>query len=565
MAYQTLYNKTINFAAMSSTIGALGRLFLKSGNMFLDAPAAKQLLKAHVYTKSGAGLHKNYTAHWRRANFLSYFADPVIPNYPEFAKKVSIATGSFNGIKQRNFYTDLERVAGDYFIDSKAETYGRFLGIKVPLFGYDLELKSNTPTGHFFKMNAGSYRPGIKLYWFGIKVTWGYNSLLASTEYGNLNKHNTDAGGYYPEANGWFNSGSAKSYSLSPHYAFNLFQYSFSNSNGCVNLNSHVGLNGILSANLDYQTCTDGIQFGFVPTSSAFDFAGSPRNPDVNSQTLTYWLNKTPFDALISSINPYVFENPNRFHRDFNNYPIQSGENEYHILENCIYGEDRDTVRLINREIGEETVYIDNLTLNRPAEFKALFDLYVNVFNPFYKYVTNPNPHETDGQVAGTYSKSSILQSVPNAVNGQQYAVSFIKGAGSSSTGRGFEYQPDEVDLWTIELNVFESCCINYYQKREIIEPNLFLKTSPTVSIYPNPVVENRFKTTLNLDTVSDFISLQLFNSVGKSFYYKRFEGPFKDEVHINTIISKQLAPGLYNLQIKTSQQAFSRKLIINH
>lgn len=571
MAYQTLYTKVLNFAAMTSSLGALARRFIKAANMFLDAPAAQQMMIYHISTKSGGGLYKNYSSHWRRDDYLQHYDTWGISNYPEFCKNVAIANGSFNGIRQRNFYTDLQRVAGDYFVDSEAEIYGRILGIKVPLFGYSVELKSNNSTSHFFQMSAGTYSPKIKPYWFGIKIKWGYNSMFSSLEYGNLDPHCTDAGGFYglenPDNDSWYNQTGTNDYALSSYYALNIFQYNFNTGSGCESLSSHVGWNGFLSANLKYETCTDGIQFNLVPTFSAFDLAGAPRNANVSSQPLSAWLSQTPFDVLVTSVEPEIVLNPNRFHRDFNNYAIITGaedDKQVWLLENCIFGEERDSVRLINREIGEETMYVDNLVLNRPAEFQALYDLYVNVFNPFYKYISNPNPYSQDGLVPGTYSRANTFQTVPNGYTGTLYPVTFSTGSGSSSGGQGFLYEGDQVELWEHRSGSYTGCCIDYYQKSAVAVRQEETKEPPSeVTVYPNPVHENSFSTVIKLASPTKSVLLKLYDMQGRLLYQKEYQGSFEGEVHVRSNVSSNLPSGLYSLLVLCDNDSFEKKIII--
>jgi hypothetical protein len=308
-----------------------------------------------------------------------------------------------------------------------------------------------------------------------------------------------------------------------------------------------------------------------VPTASAFDLAGSPRNPDISSQSLSTWLSQTPFDVLISDISPDITENPNRFHRDFNNYAIfvEGDEGpEALLLENCVFGEDRDSVRLINREIGEETMYVDNLTLNRPAEFRALFSLLVDYFNPFYQYVSNPHLPAPHGVVPGTYSRSNDLSIVANSVTGALYPIDFIKGTGGSFGPPWVEpawQQPQTVspDYWDYNEEVFPSCCVNYYHKSIVMVPRDTILPTTSLAVYPNPVYENSFHSVLTLTKPVNKISLRLYDIQGKLIYEKIHSGTFEEEVHINTTVTSELAPGLYNLTVVAGGESFEEKLII--
>lgn len=558
MAYQTLYKRLLDNAGMLGVLGVMARKLIYSGNLLLEATAARQMLIYHIDTKSGSGLNKDYTHHSMRDDYLSYYDDPEINNYPTYCKNVAIANGSFNGVRQRNFYTDIERTPGDFFLDSSVDIYCRIFRKKYPLLKYDLELRTNNSTVPFYKFEYGIYTRKYFIKFFKVEIRSTYQSRINDTEYGNLVPYCTDAAGYYgienPENNSWM--GNPK---FNNSNVFSVFEYSFSQSTGCSVFKNRTGWDGIFSGNTNVSACTDGIQFGHVPTYSAFDLAASPRNPDVSDKTLSDWLDDTPFDVLItSSPAAQTLENPNRFHRDLNNKTIRPEEN-YLFLENCVFGEDQDTVRLINREIGDEVLYVDNFFLNRPATFSALYEVNVNVFNPFYNYVSN---FTGSGLVSGTYSRENDLEGGYYPSSGAAFQVNFL-----TSYSGVVEYNPDYLEMWAAQQGGVEACCVDYHQKSSVAQ----VRKKPSeedkvdhLTLYPNPASNSEFTIKLLLDTqVTNSIKVRLYDVMGKQCFEQEYLGVYADEVNLHVQFPSGFAPGLYNVVVDAGKTQHGRKIII--
>ncbi len=564
MAYQKAYDVILDHLAFTSTFGIALKKEIEEHKRFLGSEAAKQLMIYHLDTESGLS-EKLYTHHSARDAFLEYFNEPGIKAYPEYCKKVAIANGSFNGIRQRNFYYNTERITGDRLLDMVADVNVKLFGIfRIPLMGMELKLYTNCPGSRFLFVSSGHYtvriRPKLKLGWppVEIKMDVGYisNGIKDYELDPEMRSLCTEAGGWIGPATPLFATNDFKNVVIPFHAYFELNQ-----GNGCLSSSYGSGTKYVATVDMSLNVCTDGVHFCHVPTYSALDLPGAPANVDVSDNTVAGWFNQTPFDVIISSLASPVSRNPNRFHRDINNNIVQIGDEQWALLENCKNGEDVDSVRLINREIGEETIYVNNLVLPRPARFSALFDLVVDDINPFYNTATNSN-----GFVPGTYSRENPLSVIANPINGTLYPVTFHTGIGSSTNGPGF-FPPLNANYnWNHENSPYMACCVDYYHKdADSDQSGQSPKKFTEINLYPNPAVNHHFHLLINLEHPTENFSLYLYDTSGKQVMIEQIDfGKKVVKAHISQSLPANLPAGIYSLVIKTIHQTAVKKLIVH-
>ncbi len=422
-------------------------------NLFLDAKAAKQLLIEHVNTESGSGFYKNYSSTADRQSFMDQLN--IMGSYPQFAKVMLMSNGALSGAAQHNFYTNQPRQPNDKLLYFDSEIFMRVLGIKIPLLGARLDVRTNPDgDGKILEASAGKYKIRIKLKWFGIRVTAGYNSLLNIQDYANTRPYCTSAGSYQgnristaidtvPSSHNW---------TMSSKWLFNFFHYTNVNDgNGCYKFNAHVGLNGYFSANFRYNLCSDGPFFGFVPVQSALDYG--PGNTlglasNIEAENINIKLAQIPerVDIMVGIPNNPQPEFRNLDHLFFRNDGIFNLTNvpapfpRDFTYWSCV-GVTPDVERgFINLEIGDEELYLENNVLPYTAEYKVEYDLHLNDRNPHYQY---PSSTSTAFPVLpGIYSKQANFTIAPggfatfryDATNGPAGHIGFYGIAPVNST-----------------------------------------------------------------------------------------------------------------------------------
>lgn len=214
------------------TFGYFLKTVAQSLNFMLDAQATQQLLIQHIDTESGLGFYKNYDSRDEFKTLRDQLRD--LGNYPQFAKVVLMSNGSLTGENQLNFFrstatTDVFRQANDHILDAHLSIHARILWlIKIPIFGGDLTLNTN-PDGKGRIVNAqlGTWRIRIRIKWFGIKISAGYNSILFKDDYAETRPYCTSAGSYYLVASNFTfpQPNTIRGYDLANGYLLNLFSY----------------------------------------------------------------------------------------------------------------------------------------------------------------------------------------------------------------------------------------------------------------------------------------------------------------------------------------------------
>ncbi len=387
MSAQLAYRSVMN--AFGVVNGIYAKLAAQAMNLFLDGQAAQQMLIYHVDTKSVIATPTfpptltTYTCKSDKTQFFNQLNS--LGNYPQFAKVVSLSNGSLHGNGQTNNHSigPIERVANDKLIDFGCEIYGRVLWLKIPIFGGDLKAYTNpNGAGNLLIANAGRYSVRIKLKLFGVKFTTGYVSLFAITEDAqNMKAYCTGPGGYLGDADFLKAPASSSGFNLSNNYwIFNMFHYKRTTDGyGCVTFDSHLGLNGFASTNFDYHLCSDGLQFCFIPVQSALDYGtlGTlPLDEDIENKPIATKIGLFKADVIIGY--PGDYSGANNGHLGFRNELILNHDNTSTTYYSCVSSNTRVKRSFLSLEIGDEELYLENVTLPWHGDYETEFQIYVN-------------------------------------------------------------------------------------------------------------------------------------------------------------------------------------------
>ena len=578
LAIQKAYKNVMR--AFGPYIGIAFQTATTAFNLFLDGKAAKQLLIEHVNTESGSGFYKTYTSTNARNTFMAQLNG--MGGYPQFAKIMLMSNGALNGTNQVNPYSQQLRSANDRLIEFKVNLYGKVLGIKVPFYGGSIGAFTNPAgNGKILQANAGRYKIKIKLKWFGVKVSARYNSLFDIADYANTKPYCTSAGSTIgPGTTGLIGTEPSNvGFNLSNNYwLLNLFSVRhIVDGQGCSIFKMHQGFNGFLSTNLNISLCTDGLQFGFIPTYSALDYnANGALNTNIERANINIKLANVParVDVLVG-IHSTLAQFPNLAHLNFRNDGIFNLTNTAPAIPNpfntyfsCINNAPQDLPRVrrgfLNLEIGDEELYLENNTLQYNGQYKVEYDLHVNERNPRYEYPIQPFILNT-GMLVGIYSRQNIFAIAPTGfarfvyddTNGPAGHIGFY----GNTTGNFI--QVDE------PLN---NCCVRFStlfrgSNVENLKPKIII---PTVDDYlklsPNPLGNNQL---LRLDykfkKVGNII-LSIINLQGVQVYNRILFVP-TSKINIVSVLdveNLQLPQGMYIVKLSNGNKILTSKLVIS-
>ncbi len=573
---------------IGKVIAAPVRIILEDiSNVGLGSDAAQQLLLYHADTKNGFCGTSNdycYTAHSEREDFMNDLE--ALGDYPQYCKLMALSNGSLDGNKQTRSYNTADRLPSDKILDFNGEIYGRVLHfIKIPVFGAELDLRTNPQgNGKLYEAAMGTWGIDIDVYFIGIRVKVGLISMANKEVYGQgLNSYGTNAGGLIrfgglePDANGFTDNNEGW-----PGPDFPMFKYSSVNDgNGHYSFVAEAGIPWVAQVGASLDLYSDGAHFGFIPIKSALDWEDverQPLSPDIEGTAWPAKVNNSPFD-VIAGIHSSRPNNHQSFAYTNNKHHVNI-ENQWIPGEEFVTCQPSDEFRVyvLNREIGDEKIYLNNRTMAWSALIEAEKDIFVNDGdnNPHYD-------HEFKAAVLpprweGFYSKGNPYAMLPNnPVGGQPVLLSLESENDPTISPDG---EPGPIDFQNIPLPV---CCFTSGQYR-VASPNGGNSSFVTENrgkeseggassendeitldkgdsgwfIYPNPT-KSRLVLANTLPDARE-VMIRLSDISGKIVYEEQFTASPQMAKEINV---SRFDAGLYYLTLSESGTTVSKQKIV--
>ncbi|MBP6625404.1 MAG: T9SS type A sorting domain-containing protein, partial [Chitinophagaceae bacterium] len=532
---QHFYRDATNLFCLNNM---LGKARLASHNLFLDSKAAKQMLIYHESTRNSKG---EYTSHTFRDQLLDDFTN--MGSYPRFCKNVTMVNGSMGGVRQANIFNN-PRPDNDLMLNITGKIELTILGKKLKVFENAIRIYTNpNGNGNVYNSTAGTLNYKIKLKWFGVKIVSTYTNL-----HNNI-KDVKNVLPYCTNAASIFATGVEMRGNLPNKIAFFLAQ-SFgliSVSPGNYQFSHSVGIPWVGTTGFGIDATSNGFSFGFIPTKSAMDFTSNSTILNENlipfsNSALDYLLDNQAFDLIIGNdtsdnTNFTIFNN--RDHLHMRNDQIDT----FLICNNPILGS-----HIVNREIGDDTIRIDNAILNRNATYESETNTRVNTFDHFmYSYQGALNV-----PLSRIYSRHNPFQyEVPNPGS---YSAKFRSGGSNIISFMNGTFQHQIVPM--------ANCCIDYGLRQPIPTPEPTLQTSSYLQVYPNPA-SNRISLSYYFTTKGD-IQIRITDITGKSIYKTNVPNAQNNISNTTPIDLFQfhLTPSIYLIEVSNGTERLFSKFV---
>ncbi|MBE6324971.1 MAG: T9SS type A sorting domain-containing protein [Bacteroidales bacterium] len=433
-------------------------------NRMLNGNSVKQMLLYHYSTENNG----RYAAHQYHDDYLDDIED--IGGYPHLCKNVALSNGSLLGYHQQQCFDSIDagffRYPNDDLLELDCYSEFHVLGMSFDSRAY-VDVKTNpNGNGPLLNVSVTSSFAHLSLYWFGIGVVKEQEQHVKIDKYGyNLIPYCVSAGGAI-----WANDGYAGD---CPFLDFGHFLLGFqlNTSPGSFSLTLNHGIPWLIGGVAHVSVHTDGLGFCLVPIQSAFCYDPSHLNYHIDYTALstTTMFSNTIFDVLSGLPNRDKSNRYNGLHETYRNEIFKNqltGNSRYnynyYTNDECSWVNSR----ILNREIGDEELFLDNSQINGAASYSALIALYVNYPHPYYNF---------DGQISTTYkipgmycrTNPFVIQSAGFA--NLQYGL-FVNYSNLSGA-----FEKNQV--------LFETCCNNIVPHRANEADN-----NPLITTSPNPI-----------------------------------------------------------------------------
>ena len=543
----------------------------------IDKKATKQLLKYWVPYNPVASTTYSHTNSYSAANdFSSFFNQIKFDNggNPRFCKVVALSDGAMDGSPQQSIITNTDRVPNDYLIKLNADLDINVFWQSINLLHIQAELHTNpafsssSETVSYISVGRRIYT--IELYWFGVDIVQKYFPVITQEDKAiNVQPYCTTAGGIRDE--------------------FKL-----------TNMSVYVGggiIYGMFGLYLDVNIHTHGTHTCFVPLESALNYTGSlPFNNDILNAPIATKMNNTPFDVIAGNVykrSSTKYSKPNwlntehawiRNDRDkiFNMTQLPAAganpdsDDKFAYFTCADKGNYQPLRTFLSLEIGDEEMYLENFLTDRQTSYRPEYNVKVNVRNPYYWY---PNTTISPLKLKGIFSKKNDFNIVSNSYTYPAHATflydvsSFLPSPSPAPARAGLDIA--HLNAYSTAYSSgdvpYQICCDPSPRPQPESENSILvkkqqIKDSATLSIYPNPSLENGIlwiKSLLPKGETSARVSI--YNSIGKQIYtisIEKTKGSIKLEKPLN-LRKINLAKGIYVLKLNTKSNTVSKRLII--
>lgn len=532
LAYQHLYRD------IGRAIGAPSIVQAATGamsNILLDGKAVKQMLLYHVDTRHP--ITHEYFEHPDRTAFKTALG--LLGDYPEYCKLFAMSNGSIKGDGQSDVLTGNQRSPHDYFLNWDTDVFASVLGNTIQILGTNVELRS-TPngSGNLAVFHQDFYRPEI---FFSVKIKWRWPwppkikvTLKVSSKYwysaglthhaNNLEPYDVVPGS--PEgAREFVQANGTPTFMVSRLFLGGLSQPTFSGGTWSLTHNgpSIGGVNGI-GGFLNASFATNGSHFCFVPVFSSLSYdMGSNYWLDIENENIAVKTSsaKTPMDVITGITETWSFSTVFRHHREHVNIEnplLQVNNNGVwgpFTYDTCQGDPHPGNVRLLNREIGDDSLFLNNRSVAWTCLYDAEKYIGVDILNPYYEH----DGYLTNRAITGYYSKNGGYNSTAGIT--YLYVRSNTNNIQFASWPVAYSVFLDTID-WVKCCNAVGPLMPDDFVSVFDLDEELRISDAENLNVYPNPVTGTELTIEFESQSASDG-AVAIYDMMGKKVWENTF------------------------------------------
>lgn len=523
-----------------------------------NSKAVTQLLNYHSTVKIG----NTYGPHINRSIFMNDLENliPGSGGYPQHCKLLAISNGLLTGEQQLGVDNSCIMEEGHSFIDVEAEINMTILGI--PYIGLEKEFRLNSTIeagGVIYESMNKVNKWGISLNWINqtfclwpfnwpcwtMQMPAGFTVGYVNSTITNDQKTCANVPPYAIAPGGMTAAGSYLPGGL-PQQGFNPFVFEFGwdwmnppAQNGQLPCNSEslTSLDlDIMYGSFDMNATSQGLTFAFMPLKTALDYGG-PLIMDIYNDNINTTLGLTPFDVIVGEVNglpnyPQPLSESNIIRNSGSNFEFPSYNKDHvtirnHKLPDSLLFNSQFVIEdlwafYLNREIGDEELFLDNLSMDRDVIIQAEYDISSGAQqNPYYRYpgvnvqpqnvfrvysatgFNGNNPWSYNMQDNGIFARDEPYTVQSNTIT-ELIAENNINTAGTQILG-----------TLVTTLDTLWVCTIDYggANKGGENEKIDFTNISQAISVFPNPIRAYSSVFIRLLDEAT--YTIQVFNAQG--------------------------------------------------
>lgn len=384
------------------TVAFLSTAFVQSQyyKNVMNQTGVKQLLMFHRDTRNN---NAEYTAHSKRNEFMDDLIalNPATNGWPEHCKLMAMSNGLMDGNGQVA-YNDDTLAPNDLLINVK----NLFLGVKIfkvipiPVFAMSQSKLRISPNGSGNIVELGfSYNlltTVVSVSKFPYGMLWTMRGCLSNL----LRKKNSPCNVLGLGIPFTVDINNAKPLEISPGGFQTFIQrlmdkhkgkkdnkkwlsssiINYNSKTGEITIKNSMGARFLITGNYNFNSTSDVQHFCFVPLQSALDYKGYdaqgnelPQNYNIAANSASSNMLRTPFDVILgwNTKNTYPLTG---YYKP--NYIGALPHNGSHLFfrNDKMFEYDMfalNNLGIVNREIGDELLYLDNMNINREGIYQV--------------------------------------------------------------------------------------------------------------------------------------------------------------------------------------------------